>query len=42
MVFDMNSWLLAKDHTRKEMDLSFVGCHRLIAIKANKIWQQKL
>ncbi len=40
--FDINSRLLARDHTRKELDLSFADCHCPAAVKANRVWQRKL
>ncbi len=41
-VFDINSRLLAKDHTGEEVDLSFVGCHYPAAVKDNRAWQREL
>lgn len=34
--FNINSWSLAKDYTRKEVDLSFAGCQGPSAVKANR------
>ncbi len=37
-IFDINCWPLAKDHIGEEVNLSFVGCHCLPAVKANRVW----
>lgn len=34
--FNFNSWPLAKDYTRKEIDLGFAVCHCPAALKTNK------
>ena len=33
---NINNWSLAKDYIRKKINLSWVSCHCLAAIKANK------
>ena len=38
--FNINSQLLAKDYTRKKVDLILVVYHCLEAVKANRVWQQ--
>lgn len=36
--FNINNWPLAKNYTRKKLDISFVGYYCLAAVKANKAW----
>ena len=35
--FDINNRLLVKDHTGNKMDLRFMVCHCLLAVKSNKV-----
>ena len=40
--FNINSWLLAKDCTRKEVDLSFINYYYFSVVKTNSTFQHEL